>query len=413
MLDELPLPRLALEIGHENQAYHWWVRRRRGVGNGRKVKSESTSIRNHEHKTMPIQHAIWKVGPQPRLLPPATLLNEQLLEDMIVAAPDILSGEWMLIGRQEQTGLGGRIDLLAIAPDASLVLIELKRNRTPREIVAQAIDYASWVEQLTADKIAQIYQRFSKGGNLSETFKRRFGIELDEESLNESHQIILVAAELDDQTERIIGYLNARDIAINVVFFQVFEQNSDLLLSRAWLIDPGKTQANVVVSTKKSGEKEPWNGEYYACFGGDCTWQDARTYGFISAGGGRWYSQTLKLLSPKDRVWVQIPKVGYVGVGCVTETIQSVNEFRVNTSGGERPALDVLSTAEKLRSTAADPDKAEYFVGIKWLDTVPEERAIKEVGLFGNQNSVCQPTAPKWRHTVERLKESFPNWNRA
>ena len=69
-------------------------------------------------------------------------------------APQILSGEWMLIGRQEQTGHGGRIDMLAITPDASLVLIELKRNRTPREIVAQALDYASWVEQLTADKIA-------------------------------------------------------------------------------------------------------------------------------------------------------------------------------------------------------------------------------------------------------------------
>ena len=30
-----------------------------------------------------------------------------------------------------------------------------------------------------------------------------------------------------------------------------------------------------------------------------------------------------------------------------------------------------------------------------------------EVGLFGNQNTVCQPTTPKWRHTVERLKQVF------
>ena len=70
---------------------------------------------------MPIKHAIWKVGSQPSPLSTTKLLNEQQLEDMIVAAPQILSSEWMLIGRQEQTGLGGRIDLLAIAPDASLV----------------------------------------------------------------------------------------------------------------------------------------------------------------------------------------------------------------------------------------------------------------------------------------------------
>ncbi len=125
-------------------------------------------------KNMPISHSIWKVGYPPQVLSTALLFSEQQLEDMIVAAPEILSGEWMLIGRQEQTGLGGRIDLLAIAPDASLVLIELKRNKTPREIVAQAIDYASWVEQLTPEKIVQIYDRFSNGRSLSE--RNRFGV---------------------------------------------------------------------------------------------------------------------------------------------------------------------------------------------------------------------------------------------
>lgn len=361
---------------------------------------------------MPIKHAIWKVGPHPAPLPTTTLLNEQLLENMIVSTPHILSGEWMLIGRQEQTGMGGRIDLLAIAPDASLVLIELKRNRTPREIVAQALDYASWVETLTADKIAQIYHRFSQCGNLDAAFKQRFGSELDEETLNESHQIILVAAELDASTERIIAYLNARDIAINVLFFQVFQNGAEQLLSRAWLIDPGETQANVAATTKVKGEKEPWNGEYYVSFGdtGSRSWEDAVKYGFISAGGGSWYSQTLKLLSPGDRVWVKIPKTGYVGVGLVKETVQSVNDFKVRTPEGERPSMDVLQFGAKYRENAQDPEKAEYFVRVDWLDTVPVGKAIDEVGLFGNQNTVCQPSTPKWRHTVERLKSYFRKW---
>jgi len=361
---------------------------------------------------MPIKHAIWKVGSQPSPLSTTMLVNEQQLEDMIIIAPQILSSEWMLIGRQEQTGLGGRIDLLAIAPDASLVLIELKRNRTPREIVAQALDYASWVEQLTADKIAQIYQRFSKGGNLDEAFKRHFGAELDEETLNESHQIILVAAELDDSTERIITYLNARDIAINVLFFQVFQHGAEQLLSRAWLIDPGETQANVAITAKTKGEKEPWNGEYYVSFGDTSarSWDDARQYGFISAGGGSWYSQTLKLLSPGDRVWVKIPRTGYVGVGRVTETVCPVKEFAVHTPSGDQPALNVLKHADRYKATADDPEKAEYFVRVEWLDTVAESKAVNEVGLFGNQNTVCQPTTPKWRHTVERLKTYFVQW---
>lgn len=363
---------------------------------------------------MPIHHAIWRVGEQPAPLVSSRLASEQQLEDMIVRDPRILSSEWMLIGRQEVTSHGGRVDLLAIAPDASLVLIELKRDRTPREIIAQALDYASWVEQLTPDRVAQIFQRFSGGKSLDAAFQERFGVELDEETLNQSHQIIIVAAELDPSTERIIGYLNARDIAINVVFFQVFEHGADKLLSRAWLIDPGETQANVASTTTAKGDKEPWNGEFYVSFGDAASrsWEDARRFGYISGGGGRWYSQTLKLLSPGDRVWVKIPKTGYVGVGTVLESVQPVKDFKVQTESGEQPALVALKHAEKYQLTADDPELAEYFVRVKWLDTVPENKAVNEVGLFGNQNTVCQPTTPKWRHTVERLKTLFQHWDK-
>jgi len=362
---------------------------------------------------MPIQHAIWRVGDQPAPLASSKLASEQQLESMIVREPRILSSEWMLIGQQEFTSHGGRIDLLAITPDGSLVLIELKRDRTPREIVAQALDYASWVAELTADRIVQIYSRFSKGRSLEQDFLARFKVELDEETLNQSHQIIIVAAELDPSTERIVGYLNARDIAINVVFFQIFDHGGQQLLSRAWLIDPGETQANVATAAVGKGEKEPWNGEFYVSFGHTASrsWDDARRYGYISGGGGSWYSQTLKLLSPGDRVWVKIPKTGYVGVGEVTAGVQPASEFTVSTETGDRLAMDVVKHGEQYRATAGDPDLTEYFVRVKWLDALDAGKAFNEVGLFGNQNTVCQPTTPKWRHTVERLKGAFPNWD--
>src|SRR4051812_9056098 len=129
---------------------------------------------------MPIRTAIWKVAAQPEMLAESSLAKEQLLEGMIVAAPHLLFDEWMLIGRQEDTGFGGRIDLLAIAPDGSLVLIELKRDRTPREVVAQALDYAGWVEKLRAEDIAAIYGRFAPNRSLAQDFRQRFGQDLDE-----------------------------------------------------------------------------------------------------------------------------------------------------------------------------------------------------------------------------------------
>jgi hypothetical protein len=181
---------------------------------------------------MPIRHAIWTVGQTPQELRLSRLPSEQVLEEMITATPSILSEEWMLIGRQERTSYEGRIDLIAIAPDGSLILIEIKRDRTPREVAAQALDYASWIEQLEPEDIGRIYERFSNGRNLKEDFEKRFGHSIPDEELNQSHQIIIVAAELDQSTERIVRYLNDRDIPINVLFFQVFEHGSEQLLSR-------------------------------------------------------------------------------------------------------------------------------------------------------------------------------------
>lgn len=358
---------------------------------------------------MPIQHAIWQVGQQPAPLTNSKLASEALLEDMIVHAPRILSPEWMLIGRQEVTSFGGRIDLLAIAPDGSLVLVELKRDRTPREIVAQALDYASWMAGLGADHIKQIYARFKPGQSLEVDFQQRFRAPLNEDTLNQSHQIIIVAAELDASTERIVQYLNERDIAINVLFFQVFEHAGQQLLSRAWLLDPGETQANAAQSATGKADKEPWNGEFYVSFGEgpDRHWDDARTYGFISAGGGTWYTRTLKQLSPGDRVWVNIPGRGYVGVGEVTQGVEPASSFTVATDAGDQLATAVLPWGPGLAVHAADPELAEHFVRVKWLHALPAQLAFNELGLFGNQNTVCQPTTPKWRHTVDRLKAAF------
>ena len=357
---------------------------------------------------MPIRTALWKIGPQPQQLEESLLSREQLLEDMIVAAPRMLSDEWMLIGRQEDTGYGGRIDLLAIAPDGSLVLIELKRDRTPRDVVAQSLDYASWVEKLRPEDIAAIYGRFASGKNLADDFHNRFGQPLDEDGLNQAHQIIIVAASLDASTERIVAYLSERDIPINVLCFQVFTNGTEQLLSRSWLLDPVHTQISAV--TVPDGPVEPWNGEFYCSFGQDesRSWADAVEFGFICAGGGSWYSRTLQLLNPGDRVWVKIPGAGFVSVGRVTGRAQPASTFQVNAPDGEVPVLEVAKRGSYHSEFLTDPERCEYFVPVKWLQTVPAENAVKEIGMFGNQNTVCKPTTPKWRSTVERLKHKFP-----
>lgn len=362
---------------------------------------------------MAIRTSVWKVGAQPQQLKESTLTSERLLEEMIMSAPKLLSDEWLLIGRQEDTGFGGRIDLLAIAPDGALVLIEIKRNRTPRDVVAQALDYASWVQTLHADDIASIFGRFAPGKSLAHEFREHFGHDLDEDSLNGSHQIVIVAGSLDDSTERIITYLSDRDIAINVLCFQIFSIGTEQLISRAWLHDP--LQAQVIAATTPVGPVEPWNGEFYNSFGAGTTrsWSDALEYGFICGGGGQWYSRTLKQLNPGDRVWVNVPGAGYVGVGRVIGNMQSALNFKVRTpDGDERPVLEVAKRGTYHSEFINDPEQCEYFVPVHWLETIPINRAVQEIGLFGNQNTICRPITPKWRSTVARLKEFFPQFDR-
>ncbi len=360
---------------------------------------------------MAIRTALWKVSAQPQLLIEAVLTSEKLLEDMIVAAPNLVSDEWLLIGRQEDTGFGGRIDLLAIAPDGALVLIEIKRDRTPRDVVAQALDYASWVQTLHADAIAVIYGKFAPGRSLADDFRQRFGQELDEDTINESHQIVVVAGSLDESTERIITYLNERNIAINVLCFQVFTHGDEQFISRAWLNDPLVSQ--VAAATATTGPSEPWNGEFYHSFGVSNTrsWDDAVEFGFICGGGKAWYSRTLRQLNPGDRVWVNVPGSGYVGVGRVTGHAQPAYEFKVATPFGEKPVLEVAKRGTYHVEFLHDVERCEYFVPVQWLQTVPLSAAVQEIGLFGNQNTVCRPTTPKWRTTVDRLKERFTEFD--
>ena len=70
---------------------------------------------------MPIHHAIWQFVYQPAILPAAKLASEQLLESTIMREPRIRSSEWMLIGQQEVSFHGGRVDLHTITPNDSLI----------------------------------------------------------------------------------------------------------------------------------------------------------------------------------------------------------------------------------------------------------------------------------------------------
>jgi hypothetical protein len=185
---------------------------------------------------------LWKVNANNlEELSKTRLDSENRLEDWIANDPSILGMELLIIGRQIQTSFGGRIDLLALDRQGNLAILELKRDKTPREIVAQILDYASWVKSLTENDISSI-----AGNYLNDSLDAAFSSTFDDDppdNLNTNHSMIIVASELDESSERIVQYLaNEYKVGINVIFFTFFKVDSQEFLGRAWLMDPKEVE---------------------------------------------------------------------------------------------------------------------------------------------------------------------------
>jgi RecB family endonuclease NucS len=84
---------------------------------------------------------------------------EKDLESWICKNADILGTKLLIIDRQGEIAGVGRLDLLGIDESGKLTIIELKRDKTAREAVAQALDYAAWLDSETKQTIADYAQQ--------------------------------------------------------------------------------------------------------------------------------------------------------------------------------------------------------------------------------------------------------------
>lgn len=353
---------------------------------------------------MSISQEVWSLDDKCKLKADA-LLNERELENLLCEHIEILNQDWLVIERQVRTSAGKLIDILCMDRDGDRIIIELKKDLTPREVTAQTIDYASCVDQMELEELAELYLHYTDGAEtLNCAYENKFSCKLDEDMLSQNVKMIIVASKMDDSTERIITYLRKQyRVDINILFFNVFQHNGKRILSRAWFQEDADIQ-----KVSAAGQSMSWNHEYYASFGpGARKWTDARKYGFISAGGGTWYTSTLKMLSVGDRVWVNIPHTGYVGVGTVNAEVQLSKDCMLMVDGS-LVRFDGLKLEGDYFYSPDDAERAEYIVGIDWKYTVSETEAAKEVGFFGNQNTACRPANSKWSFTIERLKQL---WN--
>ena len=279
---------------------------------------------------MPLELGVWRIDGGLTSLSASGLDLEQRLEDILVRDITIANPGWMVIGRQVDTGFGSRVDLLAIDGVGNLVLLELKRDQTPREVVAQVLEYGAWVVKLRADDLLQIFRRYLErfhperaAESLDQAFCRRFGAKELPEDLNQAHELVVVASQFDATASASSSTWRMSTRSRSMRSSSAFLRTAIGSTSRARGCGIREVSAESEVTPKAD-----WNGEFYASYKGtDRDWEEARKYGFIGGGGGRFYSQTLSMLNPGDRVWVNVPGTGFVGVGRVTERVVPVEQF--------------------------------------------------------------------------------------
>lgn len=359
---------------------------------------------------MALEMGLWRAdGDKLSRITPTAVGLELQLENYIESDPSMLGEGLLIVGRQVPTGHGGFIDLLAVDEAGTVHVIELKRDKTPRDVTAQALDYGSWVSTLGRADIIDIFATYTKGAlAFEEAFADEFG-EPPPEELNGAQVFTIVAASVDPATERIVRFLNEDfGVPINVVFFRHFEDNGSSYLARTWLVDQEAQAVAEKGAGKKRKTREQWNRhDWYVSFGeyaGGRQWSDAMKYGFVSAGGGKWYSNSMKNLPVGGRVFAYIPKVGYVGVGQVLAEARRFDEATVQIDGVEHAVADLPLAGSYRYDGDEDDDIAEWVVPVAWTHAVPQDQAFKKKGLFANTNS-----AAKMRNsfTIEQVTAAF------
>ena len=357
---------------------------------------------------MAVEMGLWRAdGDRLSRIVPTVIGLESQLETFIESDPSMLGETLLIIGRQVPTAFGGFIDLLALDETAAVHVIELKRDKTPRDVTAQTLDYGSWVAGLGRAEIQTMFEAYKPGSALEEAFAERFNETLPEE-VNSTQTFTIVAASIDAATERIVRFLNESfGVPINVVFFRHFEDNGAKYLARTWLVENEVQQSPGGTPSRKTKTREAWNGcDWYVAFGEDSTrqWADGRKYGFVSGGGGAWFSRTLKNLPIGARVFAHIPKAGYVGVGTVIGEARRFDEAVVDVNGVETPLQNLPLVGRYRHNGDVDDGNAEWVVPVKWAKTVPREHAVWKNGMFANQNTVAKL---RQKFTIEQVTIEF------
>ena len=124
-------------------------------------------------------------------------------------------------------------DLLGLDSEGNLVIVELKRGNTPREVVAQLLEYAAWANELSDEQIQEIARAYFQTTKKETTLQEAFGEIFEDEmpALNRRLRLFVVAGEILGRVLQVCRFLRtSHGMDINCLTVSTFQTESGEVL---------------------------------------------------------------------------------------------------------------------------------------------------------------------------------------
>jgi len=160
--------------------------------------------------------------------------DEKSLEHLLEQNPEMIFEDEliMVLGRQVNTVYGTTVDILGLDASGNVVIIELKKGLTPREVITQILEYGVWAEkELRYDELNRIAHEKGKlkdEQSLMQAYREFFQDEAEENpEFNADQRLVILAKEIDEKIEDMARYLGAREVDIYCVKYSYFKGEDD------------------------------------------------------------------------------------------------------------------------------------------------------------------------------------------
>ena len=158
-------------------------------------------------------------------------------------------------------------DLLGVDAEGNLVIIELKRDKAPREVVAQILEYAAWANELSDEQIQQIAEDYFEKRNESdskqfhEVFKDIFELTDTDEipPLNRNLRLYIIASDIPTRVARVCRFLRTtQGMDINCIDVSTFETEAG---ERLVSMEAKVGDEDIIFSKSKGSKTKGRSGE--------------------------------------------------------------------------------------------------------------------------------------------------------